>query len=158
MFLSFYAFKVFRMANVHLYNAILFAGCPYIMSNKILGHPVAKIFFCIKLFLNTSQEKSFFFRGQFKQKVVENLNILIVREDLPSPVQNRVNLIITNLSQHPSKCCSEWVLVSCACWYLLTITIVEYDIRGNINAVTKLLSSDTKYSVVYCWWNVLSCF
>ena len=79
------------MANVHLYNAILFAGCPYIMNNKILGHPVAKKFFCIKLFLNTSEEKSIFFRGQFQQKVVENLNILIVRADPPSPVQNRVN-------------------------------------------------------------------
>ena len=81
------------MANVHLYNAILFAGCPYIMNNKILGHPVAKNFFCIKLFLNTSEEKSIFFRGQFQQKVVENLNILIVRADPPSPVQNRVKLL-----------------------------------------------------------------
>ena len=101
MFLSFYAFKVFRMANVHLYNAILFAGCPYIMSNKILGHPVAKKIFCIKLFLNTSEEKSIFFRGQFQQKVVENLNILFVMADPPSPDQNRVNCSKRHLS---TKC------------------------------------------------------
>ena len=100
---------------MHLYQPILFAGCPYIMNKKNLGHPVGKFFFCIKQFLNTSEEKSIFFRGHFQQEVLENLKFLWVRADPPSPDQNRVNhnfvtKLKTNcLAQQQLKC----ILTNC---------------------------------------------